>query len=219
MKARTLTLVAAIGALAALPVAAGADSPRDRATGGGQVILDPNDPPTSGAFDTIAFTAQREKGATDGSGLADGQVQVNRRTTNALKFHGVVECLIVIGGKSEGRAYISGVDRRNGEPFELYVNDGGSATSERGADQMLVWYGPETEDNEPDQQVPGQFTPPQEDEYCGIEEDPASKREIPLVARGNTQVYDANPSSSSSARGAKSTSTSTKSLSLAGVLR
>ena len=82
---------------------------------------------------------------------------------------------------------------------------------ERGGDQTLVWYGAETEDNDPDQQVVGQFTPPQEDEFCGIEEDPSSKRAIPVVARGNNQVYDA-----SEANAAKSSRTtkSTSSLSL-----
>lgn len=210
MKVRTLGLLGAVAALAAVPVAADADSPRDRATGGGQVILDPNAQPTQGAFDTVAFTAQREKGASDDSGLADGQVQVNRRIgDNAVKFHGTVECLIVFGTKSAGKAYISGFDNKTQEPFELYVVDGGSGANERGADQILVWYGPETEDNEPDQQTPGNMpTGLPEDEFCGIEEDPSSKRAIPVQARGNTQVYDAQ------APAAARRSTSTKSLSL-----
>jgi hypothetical protein len=220
MKVRTLGVLAAVGALGALPVAADADSPRDRATGGGQILIDPDSPPQNGALDTVAFTAQRERGASDDSGLADGQVQVNRRSGDALKFHGTVECLIVIGGKSEGKAYISGVKRGSrteenpeGTPFELYIVDGGSGENERGGDQGLVWFGPETEENEPDDMFVGNFTPPEEDEFCGIEEDPTSKRQIPALARGNYQVYDANPTTESSARKSSSKSASSTSLS------
>lgn len=183
MQVRKLGLLAAVAAVAAVPAVAEAGSARDRATGGGQVLLDPNAPPTTGALDTIAFTAQQEAGATDGA--ADGQVQVNRRSGEALKFHGEVECLIVAGNK----AYISG-HSRDGVYFELFAIDGGSGTEERGTDQTIVWYGDETEENDPDQQVVGNFTPPQEDEFCGIEEDPNSKREAAL-ARGNNQIYDA----------------------------
>lgn len=210
MKVRTLGLLGAVAALAAVPVGADADSPRDRATGGGQVIMDPNAQPTQGAFDTVAFTAQRAKGATDESGDAIGQVQVNRRLGDApVKFHGTVECLIVFGTKSAGKAYISGFDNKTQEPFELYVVDGGSGETERGADQILVWYGPETEDNESDEQTPVNMpTGPPEDEFCGIEEDPSSKRAIPVQARGNTQVHDANPAAPAAR------STSSKSLSL-----
>ena len=185
MKVRWIAVLAAVVAVAAIPVTADAGSPRDRATGGGQVLLDPNNPPTTGALDTVAFTAQQEHGATDSA--ADGQLQVNRRSggADAVKFHGTVECLIVNGTK----AYISG-ESRDGVPFKLFVVDGGSGQAERGTDQMIVWYGAETDENDPDQQVPGNFTPPQEDEFCGIEEDPNSTRTV-TVARGNTQVYDA----------------------------
>ena len=218
MKLKTLGLSVALATTVAFPVAAGADTPRDKATGGGQVLLDPDNPPTTGALDTIAFTAQRERGATDESGLADGQVQVNRRSGDALKFHGVVECLIVVGSEyGGGKAYISGVQSNGAEegtPFELYIVDGGNGANERGADQALVWYGAETEENEPDNQVIGNFTPPQEDEFCGIEEDPSSKREVPVLARGNYQVRD--HTGSSSARRAKSSksASSTRLLSL-----
>lgn len=185
-----LAMLAAMGATAIVPVAADADSPRDSARGGGQVLLDPNSPPTTGALDTIAFQAQRERGATDESGAADGQLQVNRRSGDALKFHGEVECLIVVGNK----AYISGRQSNQegeGTPFELFIEDGGTEGDEgSGGDMALVWYGSETSENEPDNQVIGNFTPPQEDEYCGIEEDPSSKRDIPVAARGNYKVND-----------------------------
>jgi hypothetical protein len=190
---KVAALVAASAAVA-LPVSADAQSSRDRATGGGQIILDPNSQPTRGAFDTLAFTAQNVAGAT--ADAARGQVQVNRRLgdgSQQVKFHGVVECLVVVGQK----AYISGFQRGTEDdddgpvPFELYVVDGGSGIAEREGDQGLLWYGPETEENEPDNQKPGGFTPPQEDELCGIEEDPSSKRPVPALARGNYQVYDA----------------------------
>jgi hypothetical protein len=214
MKVRKLGLLAAVAAVAVVPVSADAESPRDRATGGGQVLLDPNNPPTTGALDTVAFTAQRAQGATDDSGLARGQVQVNRRSggADAVKFHGVVECLIVFGTKSSGKAYISGHVKNDPEtPFELYVVDGGSGEMERGADQILVWYGAETEENEPDEEFPENMpTGPPEDEFCGIEEDPSSKRAIPVQARGNTQVYDASAANAAQAQ----RSTSTRSLSV-----
>ncbi|HEX8119834.1 MAG TPA: hypothetical protein VF549_01080 [Solirubrobacteraceae bacterium] len=188
--------MAAVGMVAAVPMTADADSARDRATGGGQVLLDPNNPPTTGALDTVAFTAQRAQGAGDDSTLATGQVQVNRRSGTGdtqVKFHGVVDCLVVFGTKSAGKAYISGHVKNDPEtPFELYVVDGGSGAEERGADQILVWYGDETNSNHSDQQVPANMpTGLPEDEFCGIEEDPSSKRQIPVQARGNTQVYDA----------------------------
>jgi hypothetical protein len=183
-----LAMLAAVGAVVAAPVA-DADPPRDSASGGGQVLLDPNSPPTTGALDTIAFTAQRERGADDESGAADGQLQVNRRSGDALKFHGEVQCLIVVGNK----AYISGEQSNQegeGTPFELYIEDGSTGNEGAGGDMALVWYGSETSENEPDNQFVGNFTPPQEDEFCGIEEDPSSKRDIPVAARGNYKVND-----------------------------
>lgn len=211
MKVRTLGLLAAVTAAAAVPVAADAETPRDKATGGGKVLLDPANPPTNGAADTLAFTAQRDRGATDASGLADGQVQVNRRSGEAgtqVKFHGVVECLMVVGSDGGGKAYINGyrkgAARTPENYFELYVVDGGSGEAERSGDQAMVWFGAEeTEQNEPDQMVVGNFTPLQEDELCGIEEDP--KNEVG-IAGGNYQVRDYTAPSSMSARQSKSTS-------------
>ena len=186
MKGRTLGVLAAVVAVVAVPVTAQAGSARDRATGGGQVLLDPNNPPTTGALDTVAFTAQQVAGTTDGT--ADGQVQVNRRSggADALKFHGIVDCLIVSGNK----AYISGHERGTDVPFELFATDDSANPASSDTDQTIVWYGDETEENDPDQQVVGNFTPPTEDEFCGIEEAPNSKREASL-ARGNNQIYDA----------------------------
>ena len=189
-KGSKFAALAAIGALAALPTIAGAESPRDRATGGGQILVDPDNPPSGGALDTVAFTAQREQGAAAGSTAADGQVQVNRRSGEAVKFHGIVDCLVVVGSK----AYISGTQRgavdENGDPipFELFVQDNGEGALDDD-DLGMIWYGEETTTNGPDQL--GQFTPPNEDEFCGIEEDPSSKGDLPALGRGNYQVYDA----------------------------
>ena len=189
MKLRTLGLLAVTATTVdAVPVTADAGSARDRATGGGQLVLATGG--SGGALDTFAFTAQTRDIDNGTTNPATGQVQVVRRS-NGTKFHGVVTCLAVFGGgKSMGKAYISGYQRDTEDdpvPFEAYVVDGGAGTNERGADQGMVWYGDETEDNEPDQQAPGGFTPPEEDSYCGIEEDP--KNEVAL-ARGNYQVYD-----------------------------
>ncbi len=189
MKVRTLGLLGVVGALAVVP-AASADSGRDRVTGGGQVLLDPNEPPRTGALDTVAFQAQEDK-----SGVARGQVQVNRRGEDALKFHGIVDCLVVIGGKSHGEAFISGFTRGSdpADPdnrFELYVTDGGTGQDERGTDVTMLWFGPEQSENEPDQIQNDPNNPVFEDSYCGIEEDPEQR---PALARGNNQVYDSDP--------------------------
>jgi len=188
MKVRTLGLLAVAASVAAVPVTAEAGSARDRATGGGQLTsINQNG---GGAMDTFSFTAQSRDIDNGTTNPATGQVQVVRRS-DGTKFHGVVTCLAVFGGgKSTGKAYISGYEKGTEEdkvPFEAYIVDGGAGANERGADQGMVWYGEETEENEPDQQVVGQFTPPQEDSFCGIEEDP--KNEVAL-ARGNYQVYD-----------------------------
>ena len=182
MKVRTIGLLAVAASLAAVPVA-DAGSQRDRATGGGQLLIDPNSQPATGALDTLAFTAQNRDGAGD---AATGQVQVNRRNGTETKFHGVVDCLVVQGTK----AYISG-EARDGSPFELYVVDGGAGLEERVGDQGMLWYGGETSGNEADQQAPGGYVGT-EDTFCGIEEDPDDGSDkTPALARGNYQVYDA----------------------------
>ena len=184
MKVRTLGLLTVVASLAAVPVA-DAGSPRDRATGGGQLLIDPNSPPETGALDTLAFTAQNRDGGDET--LATGQVQVNRRSgdSEVTKFHGVVECLVVRGDT----AYISG-EARDGAPFELYVVDGGAGVQERVGDQGMLWYGPETGENDPDQiETTG---PLPEESLCGIEEDPDDGSDkTPALARGNYQVHDA----------------------------
>src|SRR5688572_22837398 len=123
MKLRTVGLLAVTATtVAAVPVTADAGSARDRATGGGQLVLATGG--SGGAMDTFAFTAQTRDIDNGTTNPATGQVQVVRRS-NGTKFHGVVTCLAVFGGgKSMGKAYISGYQKGTEDdpvPFEAYV--------------------------------------------------------------------------------------------------
>jgi hypothetical protein len=170
MRARVLFLVCAL--LAAVPATAGAGNTRDRATGGGQAFLDSRD--QNGAGDTVAFSAHRAKGAASDSDAATGQIQVNRRGDNAVKFHGNITCLVVNGGKSVGTAYMSGTSR-GGTPFELYVSDGGKGQDERN-DMIMLFVGDETTQNDSSSA----------DGPCGFDEQPDGVS----LARGNVQTYN-----------------------------
>lgn len=175
-----LMLIGALAGVAALPVSAADSAPsRDKATGGGQTFFE-SDGAGSGAGDTVAFTAQRAKNAPDGSTDATGQIQVNRRGENAIKFHGTITCLVVEGAQSMGAAYMSGTSR-NGIPFELYVTDGGKGQSERN-DLINLWAGPET-----DQGDPG---PSGDEGPCGTPDEPSGV----ALARGNVQTWNNNTS-------------------------
>ena len=122
MKLRIALACAALVALA-LPFAASAGSPTDRATGGGQVLIGTR----GGAGDTIAFTAQDR---------ADnpGQVQyINRTADGQTRYHGRVACLMVSGNM----AYIGGSwDNQGAGNFNLYVEDNGEPN--RGADMIFI---------------------------------------------------------------------------------
>ena len=111
MRLRNFLIAVAVLALA-VPNLASAGSPRDRATGGGQTLVD-----SQGAGNTIAFTAQ---GNVDD---ATGQVQYIDRTAGTgqaqVKFHGIVECLRVEGNMAE----IGGTERDTNQPFNLLVTD------------------------------------------------------------------------------------------------
>ena len=180
-----LVLAGALAATMAFPVAAAdSASSRDKAIGGGQAFLDSRD--ANGAGDTVAFQAQREKGAEDGSDLADGQIQVNRRGGNAVKFHGTIDCLVVNGGRSEGVAYMSGTTRASKnvpqQPFELYVTDGGKGQQER-EDMIMLFVGDETDQGDDgsadDEQGP-----------CGFAEEVSGV----AMSRGNVQTWNNNTS-------------------------
>ena len=192
MKLKALLITGAAVAVA-IPTVAGAaqgGTTRDAITGGGQAFFDARDP--AGAGDTIAFTAKRAKGAATTSTDAEGQIQVKRRGSNAVKFHGEFECLVVNGepNSGAGMAFASGASR-NGVPFELYVEDGGKGAMERD-DMIMLFYGPDA-DGEND------------DGPCGTEGDFNPAEDSVELARGNVQVRnrstdedDPQPNSSSS---------------------
>lgn len=194
-------LIVAAAVAVAIPTVAGAaqgGTTRDAITGGGQAFFGNEDGvPTPGAGDTVAFTAKRAKGEEGlGSDAATGQIQVNRRTTGAIKFHGTFDCLIANGeiGSGAGYAYASGVSRDGETPFELYVEDGGKGPAERN-DLIMLFVGDD---------VNGENN----DGPCGFEGDfDRAEDSIPL-ARGNVQVRnrdqseDANTDSNSNSAAA-----------------
>src|SRR5688572_20196050 len=117
MKLKALVIAGAIAAIA-VPTAGAAKggTTRDSVTGGGQAFLDSRD--ANGAGDTVAFQAHRSKNADeDNPRLATGQIQVNRRGTGVVKFHGAITCMAVNGEakSSSGTAYMSG-EARDGTP-------------------------------------------------------------------------------------------------------
>lgn len=179
MNRKRATLAAAC-VLAVVPSIATADSPRDRATGGGQAFFS-GEP--AGAGDTVAFTAQRAKAAANDEVAANGQIQVNRRTTGVTKFHGTITCLVVTGGKSEGAAYMSGTSRASktqpAQSFELYVTDGGKGAMERD-DTIALFVGDETDQGDDNRA---------DDGPCGIGGEP-DDLDVDL-ARGNVQTHNA----------------------------
>lgn len=182
---RKLVLVGALVGVLAIPVGSASAAPsRDKATGGGQAFFDSRE--ASGAGDTVAFTAQRERNAADGSDAADGQIQVNRRGDNAIKFHGEITCLVVNGGRSEGVAYMSGLTRASktvpAQPFELYVTDGGKGQAERN-DLIALFVGEETDQGDAGQEDDAEGP-------CGFAEQP----EGVSLARGNVQTWNNNTS-------------------------
>lgn len=103
----------AAAGLLAVPVAAQAGGPVDKATGGGQILF-----ATQGAGNTIAFTAQ---GTADD---AKGQLQFIDRSAGKggaqVKHHGEVTCIVVEGTIAKVAGTL-----RNGDNFNLYVEDTG----------------------------------------------------------------------------------------------
>jgi hypothetical protein len=131
---RTALALAAATALVVAPTAL-AGSDRDRATGGGQILVG-----TRGAGDTIAFTAQGTPEA------ATGQVQFVDRTGGTgkgnVRFHGVVDCILVVGNTAE----IAGHERDTGDPFTLRVVDNGEGRNAVESDTIFF---DDTADDEP----------------------------------------------------------------------
>jgi hypothetical protein len=160
MSTRTVAIGCAVAALA-VPVAANAGSPTDRATGGGQTLVG-----TTGAGNTVAFTAQ----GTTSSGK--GQVQVVDRSAGTgqsqVKFHGIVDCIDVSGNMAE----IGGYKRDDpANRFSLYVEDNGEGAQAAGAD-MIVF---------------SDMT----DGTCDLGDQDNESDGAVALARGNAQVYDA----------------------------
>jgi hypothetical protein len=163
LKLKIAAAVASVAALA-VPLIAAAGSTTDRATGGGQILIDQKPGNGIGAGDTITFTAQQVSGTT-----ARGQVQFIDRTggigKNQVREHGDVFCMLLIGSNSAEIGYNPrGPDNLD----QLYVIDGGEPN--RGNDMILV-------DDTP--QSP-----------CQVANDDDDDGEVAL-ARGNVQIYNA----------------------------
>lgn len=152
---------AALGVVALTAGLGLADSPRDRATGGGQILVG-----TRGAGDTIAFTAQNRAGST--ADFATGQLTVQDRTGGTGKdhvtLHGEVTCLRVTGNVAKLGGFF-----RDGGGFTLLVEDNGEGAKALEADMIALQYVAdptcEREDGDDDGQTE--------------------------LARGNVQVHDA----------------------------
>ena len=158
MKRLIVAALAASGLLVAPMAQAGSDT--DRATGGGQVLFS-----TKGAGNTIAFTAQ---GTPDDG---KGQVQFIDRTAgkgqDQVKFHGIVECILVTGNTAEIAGHARGDTT---SPFTLRVVDRGEGGA---AEDDLIFFD-DTADDKP----------------CVEDENDDDDATVAL-ARGNAQVYDA----------------------------
>ena len=171
-----LRLMFALAGLAALAMTSGTATAGngDKVTGGGQVIFSEGDVKAS----TIAFTAQ---GTTE---TAKGQIQFIDRSEgggrDAVKYHGVVDCLEVTGNYGVLGGYKK---RTGGNRFVLRVVDNGEPN--QGAD--MIQFDNETEDN-----------------ACGDDEDD-SPPEFSL-ARGNAQVRDGDSSNPPESSGASALS-------------
>ena len=153
---------AAVGLVVFVVPTAQAGSGRDRATGGGQILISSS----GGAGDTIAFTAQNRDGATDDA--ATGQVQYVDRTGGTgqaqVVRHGVVSCLQVKGTVAK----LAGT-WKDGGTFQLLVQDNGEGAKAAQADQIAM----------------SELADP----TCEEEDDDDDSQTA--LARGNAQVHDA----------------------------
>jgi hypothetical protein len=158
-----LGAVLGVALLIGAPVAS-AGSPRDRVTGGGQTLVG-----TTGAGNTIAFTAQN----TGDGDAARGEIQYVDRSggTGQLqqKFHGNVLCLQVSGNMAKLAGQWERYDGSVGT-FEFLVTDNGQGSAAAN-DTILL----QREDTTP---------------QCGEDDDDDDDAQVDL-ARGNVQVYDA----------------------------
>lgn len=129
-----------------------------KVTGGGQT-----DVGTTGAGDTIAFTAQKNP-----SQGVTGQVQFVDRADGTGRgqtvFHGTVVCLEAVDAGEQGAAIFAGFFRNNGGSFEIYVEDNGEPN--QGNDVVFL----------------DRTSPPN----CDDEEDDDGRT---ALGRGNVQVH------------------------------
>ena len=153
---RKLLVAIPVALIVAAPALA-APSP-NKATGGGQILLSNS----SSYGSTIAFTAQGTPEA------AKGQVQVIDRSAGTgqsqVKFHGIVECILVQGNMAE----IAGVERDSGDPFTLRAVDNGEGAN-AGNDMIF-------------------FDDVEDDERCESDDNDDDDAQVAL-ARGNVQVH------------------------------
>lgn len=155
-------LVAAL----ALPTAASAGAPRDRVTGGGQILF-----AMQGAGNTIAFTAQGDEE------VAKGQIQyITREAGNGqaqVRKHYVVECVAVESADdSQGVAYVRAHLRDDDtDKIGLYVIDNGEGAM---ASNDIVTVTTVSDDS---------------DAPCNV--DVPDDGEETTLGRGNAQTYDA----------------------------
>jgi hypothetical protein len=171
---RVLTAAVLVGALL-VPSPAFAGSARDRATGGGQILVSAAGGPGS----TIAFTAQGTQ--TD----AKGQIQFIDRTAGTgrdqVRAHYVVNCVSVESAQDndETAAYISGVNRDDPDDvITMYIVDNGEGAM---ADMDIVAVGPQGDDES-------------SNGPCGVIEPSDDERMTFALARGNVKTYDADAS-------------------------
>lgn len=160
MRMRIALLFGLVAALAVGLVTMGRASSAFKVTGGGQTTVS-----TTGAGDTIAFTAQNTGDGTD----ARGQIQYIDREEGRVVgiFHGTVTCLRAVDAGEQGAAQFAGVWTSQGEgPFEVYVEDNGEPN--HGADQVFLT-----------REEPGD---------CA-EDDPEDDDGETALGRGNVQVH------------------------------
>lgn len=155
-----------VAAMLAMATGATAGNGREKATGGGQVVLS-SDPDglLTGAYNTIAFTAQEKA---DGS--TTGQVQYISREAGTgqsqVKFHGIVDCLIV----EATLAHVEGHARGDSAArFTLLAQDNGEGANATDSDMVFF---------------------DESDPTAGCEVDDDEEDNLALLARGNVQVRD-----------------------------
>ena len=165
-----LKMTLAIAGLAALAISSGTATAGngDKITGGGQVVLDTENP--GARTSTLAFTAQ----GTDDAGGAKGQVQLIDRQAgtgkSSVRFHGVVTCVETGPGPDDENFGIASGHKRGDDsvPFVLRVIDNGQPNE--GTDLIQFDRGDDANDT------------------CGDDNDDAELSG--QVAHGNAKVRD-----------------------------